>query len=111
VSRPRRLRSRSGGVPDWLAVYRPQEWAEDPGDELAVNYGRIRWAAARRVWLEGGDPEPYQQPPEWSPAESPRVVQGGSVYTAPVWEKRAGGVRPQVNRAAVEPRARPIRLR
>lgn len=59
----RRPAARVGGMPGWLAEYRPEDWTDDPGDVLGFNYGRIRWAAARRVWFEGGDPRPYIDPP------------------------------------------------
>jgi hypothetical protein len=51
-------------MPDWLAEYRPEQWAEDLDDPLQVYYfGRCAWLDARTDWQQGGDPQPKIQPP------------------------------------------------
>lgn len=97
-------------MPERLTVFRFADWHDpawdadyEPGGYFQQYLARQEWQDARRRWLAGDDPEP--QP------ESPRLVQRGSVYTAPIPEKPPEGVTPQVNRAAGERRARPIRLR
>ncbi|MFJ3290385.1 hypothetical protein ACIPMW_34475 [Streptomyces sp. NPDC086669] len=82
----------------------------DLEDVLAVEYARIHWQAARRVYVEGGDWSSFLQPPVWVQAESSRPVPGGSVNTSPVAEGAVPGPSPQVNRAKSVPRARPIKL-
>lgn len=89
-------------MPDWLSEYQAEQWAEDLGDVLAVNYGRIRWAAARRAWAEGRDPRPYFGPPIWeTEIVSPRPVPGGSANTFPVAPGEGEGNGPTINRASV----------
>ncbi|MFF7895963.1 hypothetical protein ACFZDI_29430 [Streptomyces sp. NPDC007907] len=100
----RRPAVREDGMPDWLAEYRPELWAEDLDDPLQVYYfGRCDWQAAREEWQQGGDPQPK--------IESPRPVQRGSVNTLPVPEQAGRPPSPQVNRAKSVPQARPIRTR
>ncbi|MEV5314256.1 hypothetical protein [Streptomyces sp. NPDC052610] len=75
-------------MPDWLAEYRPELWAEDLDDPLQVYYfGRCDWQAAREEWLHGGAPKPM--------IKSPRVVQRGSVNTSSIPETAPKGVPPQ----------------
>lgn len=51
-------------MPDWLAEYRPELWADDLDDPLQVYYfGRFPWTAAHEEWQRGGDPQPKIQPP------------------------------------------------
>lgn len=75
-------------MPDWLAVYRPELWAEDLDDPLQVYYfGRFPWTAARKEWLRGGNPQPK--------IRSPRLVQRDSVYTSSIPETAPEGASPQ----------------
>lgn len=98
--------------PPPLDAFDPADWwVDDLEDPLQVGYARIRWGVARRVYREGGDWEAHLEPPVWAQLEIPRLVQRGSAYTAPVPEEPGQGVRPQVNRAAVAHRGRPIRSR
>lgn len=61
----RRTQERMGGMPDWLAAYRPEQWADDLDDPLQVWYfGRCAWDEARREWAERGDPHPKIQNPQ-----------------------------------------------
>lgn len=97
-------------MPERLVVFRFADWHDpawdadyEPGGHFQQYLARQKWQDARRRWLAGDAPEP--QP------ESPRLVQRGSVYTAPVSEKPGEGVPPRVDRAAVEHRGQPIRSR
>ncbi|MGW5210025.1 hypothetical protein ACWEQO_02085 [Streptomyces sp. NPDC004051] len=57
-------------MPDWLAVYRPELWSDDPDDDIERYYfGRFRWKDAQQEWAAGGSPEPK--------IKSPRPVHGG----------------------------------
>lgn len=57
VSRPRRRTGQLTGMPDWLAVYRPDLWTSDLEDLLEVYYfGRFRWREACQEWAQGRRP-------------------------------------------------------
>jgi hypothetical protein len=91
-------------MPDWLAEYRPELWAEDLDDPLQVHYfGRFPWTAAREEWQQGGDPQPKIQ--------SPQTRTEGQREYGPVPEQAGAGAPPQVNRAKSVRQARPIRTR
>jgi hypothetical protein len=91
-------------MPDWLAEYRPELWAEDLDDPLQVYYfGRCAWLDAREEWQQGGNPQPKIHPPQ-------TCTEGQREY-GPVPEQAGEGVPPQASRAASVPLARPIRTR
>ncbi|MGW3727317.1 hypothetical protein [Streptomyces sp. NPDC000851] len=73
------------GYPPPLDAFDPVDWwVGDLEDDLEVQYARIRWGVARRVYGEGGDWEAHLQPPAWLQPESPRPVHGDSGNTIPV---------------------------
>ncbi|AWT42819.1 MULTISPECIES: hypothetical protein [Streptomyces] len=110
--RRRRPDPEAAGYPPPLDVFDPSDWwVSDLEDYQQVQYARITWAAARRVYVEGGDWTSFLGPPVWLDPDSPRPVQRSSANTSPIPEERGEGHPPRVNRAAAEPRARPIRLR
>ncbi|QLJ05717.1 hypothetical protein HZZ00_34985 [Streptomyces sp. NEAU-sy36] len=96
-------------MPPQLVAFHFEDWHDpvwdvdyEPGGHFQHYLARTEWQEARRRWVNGE---------EWPPAlESPRPVAGGSVYTSPVGEEPRQGATPHLNRAAVEHRARPIKL-
>ncbi|MGW2584508.1 hypothetical protein ACWCYZ_24815 [Streptomyces virginiae] len=68
----RRRPGEGADLPPELVAFDPADWwVDDLEDPIQVEYARIRWFVACKVYRQGGDWQAYMRPPEWLTANPP----------------------------------------